>query len=661
MKGTLCKTGQNLPSGGFQSVPSSEVAHREGCDSKPCKGRIKEENSDADKPRPYADPPDKKELHLKKEIYKCVECDYGSGWLSELVKHVEIHIKKSDCTSDGLGKSCDVHKSDHDVFHCSECNFCGKSWDDLKNHESTHIERKPYVCAHCDHCFDALPKIRKHIARIHVGSLSKGWRNQSSRFEGKTLFQASKPSNASSERKNRAKKGAGPFKCAYCDYSTAKSREIAKHAQLHLEKTPFQCSSCDYRAAKASHLGVHMRMHSGRTVFHCSKCSFCTKSQRTFREHQLGHTAEKDYRCAHCDSRFATLSEIRRHISQSHNRSLSNRAESKVSKSAGPMRQCQQCDFKAYRLSCILWHMRSHYRDMPYRSSKANPKSDKFECPDCNFSSSQSSQLCRHGQIHGTEMRFQCPDCDYKSHQRCYLDSHKLGHCGRKIFQCSECSFCSVSEHQLERHGHAHCGLRPYICAHCGSRSPTLSKLRTHIVATHLGEKLYKCTLCDFSTAHAHNLKKHKFVHSGKKPFQCNVCGFSTAHLNNFKRHVGIYGQKGPKIKIYECNRCDYSSNYLRELQYHMQVHSEKKPFQCRECIYSFSTSAALKAHEMTHTGEKRHKCALCNYRTAYSPYLVSHMLKHSGEKPFKCQSCRYSTVYKRDLARHEKTCKSSR
>lgn len=51
----------------------------------------------------------------------------------------------------------------------------------------------------------------------------------------------------------------------------------------------------------------------------------------------------------------------------------------------------------------------------------------------------------------------------------------------------------------------------------------------------------FQCLLCEYSSCHVANIKRHIRAHTGERPFKCHICNKGFTQQNNLKRHVSIH------------------------------------------------------------------------------------------------------------------------
>ncbi|KAK7082991.1 hypothetical protein SK128_023848 [Halocaridina rubra] len=81
--------------------------------------------------------------------------------------------------------------------------------------------------------------------------------------------------------------------------------------------------------------------------------------------------------------------------------------------------------------------------------------------------------------------------------------------------------------------------------------------------------------------------------------------------------------------KIYRCSMCPYSSLNRVNKDHHMLVHTGEKPHKCPYCPASFAQKGNMNTHIRRHTGEKPYACPQCSYRATHKASLNNHMINH--------------------------------
>ncbi|CAJ1061596.1 zinc finger protein 90-like [Xyrichtys novacula] len=178
---------------------------------------------------------------------------------------------------------------------------------------------------------------------------------------------------------------------------------------------------------------------------------------------------------------------------------------------------CEICG-KVYKyLSSFTKHMQQHGYLEPVH--KLNPKSSKYECPDCGMRFVRKARLCGHMRIH-------------KSRGPVNLESLK----------CDQCNKTFASEKSWMTHIELH-KLKPFWCLSCAKGFFSEDSLEKHLLNHDL--RKYSCNICSKSFRLHTQLMHHLNTHTGAKPFQCTVCGTSFSHPGNLishrKKHVRVY------------------------------------------------------------------------------------------------------------------------
>merc|ERR1712083_615012 len=139
------------------------------------------------------------------------------------------------------------------------------------------------------------------------------------------------------------------------------------------------------------------------------------------------------------------------------------------------------------------------------------------------------------------------------------MGKHLCDICGKGFFFKSQCT-----THKAQYHKQKHCHI-------CGKQCFNAQGLKDHLGAVHdIGDEVYNCKFCEYSTKSKSNLKSH----------------FAAKHRE--------------KSKNKQCPYCDYCTHALNKIQIHIDAkHPEhdKKNFSCDHCSRRFIYENSLKAH----------------------------------------------------------------
>ena len=96
-----------------------------------------------------------------------------------------------------------------------------------------------------------------------------------------------------------------------------------------------------------------------------------------------------------------------------------------------------------------------------------------------------------------------------------------------KVKRCPKCPFVTEFKHHLLYHTRNHLGQKPFKCALCNYEASLKGNLTKHIDAVHDGKKPFSCDICGMSFKQKQGLERHvPLVHEGIKPFQCEICEY---------------------------------------------------------------------------------------------------------------------------------------
>ena len=92
----------------------------------------------------------------------------------------------------------------------------------------------------------------------------------------------------------------------------------------------------------------------------------------------------------------------------------------------------------------------------------------------------------------------------------------------------------------------------------------------------HNEDKPYKCSKCDYASAHASNLRAHLMIHTGEKSHKCNQCDYASSLAANLRTHMKTHREHGSEHrgKSNKCKVCDFASDYVSALKVHLKTHT---------------------------------------------------------------------------------------
>ena len=122
-------------------------------------------------------------------------------------------------------------------------------------------------------------------------------------------------------------------------------------------------------------------------------------------------------------------------------------------------------------------------------------------------------------------------DCTETFSDSASLVRHQLAH--RKTYACRECNYASTNRSDLEKHGRKHSGEQPYACELCEKKFSDRSNFRRHVRARHPGPALPL-------SADGDNLPASGVADppiAGVRPHVCPECGKGFMRVSGLTLH----------------------------------------------------------------------------------------------------------------------------
>ena len=88
------------------------------------------------------------------------------------------------------------------------------------------------------------------------------------------------------------------------------------YSRLHTLDKPFKCDFCDFSTAAKSSLKQHNMIHTGERPYKCdqSECNYSATQLCDLKKHKLTHTREKAHKCDHCKASFGNRRVLKQHL-----------------------------------------------------------------------------------------------------------------------------------------------------------------------------------------------------------------------------------------------------------------------------------------------------------------------------------------------------------
>ena len=238
---------------------------------------------------------DSEELHLKKNKFRCKECDKNMRTKKGLKRHLfTVHEEK---LCEKCGKLFDdfqdfwQHRTACGVgmFVCEFCKVQFKSEGQYENHKETvhNVPRKLPRGTHvvCQVCGDSVYNIYNHMKTAH----------------------------SSNEKK---------FSCQFCDVKVKRKGELARHIRIQHTNVPSTCPHCGGKFKNVDNHITRMKCYlppdeRPKSEYPCTVCGKSFAKLDTLRSH-MNRVHGEEKQCNLCDFKTKYPGNLRMHIKTVH-------------------------------------------------------------------------------------------------------------------------------------------------------------------------------------------------------------------------------------------------------------------------------------------------------------------------------------------------------
>eukprot|EP00088_Acartia_fossae_P019786 TRINITY_DN2156_c0_g2_i1.p1 TRINITY_DN2156_c0_g2~~TRINITY_DN2156_c0_g2_i1.p1 ORF type:complete len:666 (-),score=76.07 TRINITY_DN2156_c0_g2_i1:126-1859(-) len=329
--------------------------------------------------------------------FKCPDCDFKAKNGGKIIKHANIHHKTGA------------------MFHCSKCEYSGRTMSLLKKHAEEHNEAT-FFCDQCPYVAKSKFRLQKHIFKSHNNVLCDDcgtvFRNSDNLKRHKPV--CSKPTNRKrglSDTKGftRRQINLQLIKCGLCQFTTKRLLLLKRHYD-------------------EQHKDVGVIEHK------CSLCDHISTTVEDIYQHTIKEHKEKNMKCDECDFATTTANNLRLHKENKH--------------SNGTGHSCEVCGMVFKRYYSWQKHLRS----------KHGPDTVKVSCSEagCNYTAANKTNLRLHVEKVHLGIKWPCNMCQYVGPYKGDLNRHmKKVHNivpEGSMIRCDLCHFNSISPATIAAH-----------------------------------------------------------------------------------------------------------------------------------------------------------------------------------------------------------------
>uniref|UniRef100_A0A3P8S8P5 Zinc finger protein 507 n=1 Tax=Amphiprion percula TaxID=161767 RepID=A0A3P8S8P5_AMPPE len=202
-----------------------------------------------------------------------------------------------------------------------------------------------------------------------------------------------------------------------------------------------------------------------------------------------------------------------------------------------------------------------------------------YRCCLCHYSSGNKGYIKQHLRVHRQRQPYQCPICEHIASDSKDLENHMIHHCKTRMYQCKQCPDAFHYKSQLRSHEREHHSFGSDMAA-LTPLSETVATMEEteRVTDEECGmQKMYKCDVCNYTSATYVGVRNHRRIHNSDKPYRCCSCDFATTNMNSLKSHMRRHPQEHQAVQLleqYRCSLCGYVCSHPPSLKSHMWKHA---------------------------------------------------------------------------------------
>ncbi|XP_049618944.1 zinc finger protein 462 isoform X3 [Syngnathus scovelli] len=397
------------------------------------------------------------------------------------------------------------------------------------------------------------------------------------------------------------------FKCLYCSYVNTKHQGVLTHCQM-----------------------MHSALQSRAESLYVDEAHFDDWNQK--HEGQEGDASHfRGYMCQLCPQTHETEKKLRRHHERDHGETSPAAAsdEPKMPKSATykikmTLFRCQQCSYSCSNKMAFGRHMRLKHKSPAFQVCR-------YTCVLCSNSYFKKKRLGSHYQNkHGQEayLKHFLPLCEQTPADAPSRPEVQASNKSKRlVYKCPLCPYVNSRPHGMATHCQM---MHPDLPVRVNEFERGEVLISSNYQAGTNNKRGYLCSLCEAICMSLKKLAIHcSRKHSGSSKQETSQDGNSQASaVEADPKTLQRVGNA-----LYKCSLCSYSSMIRKRLAAHYTNRHGKKAFHKHFVpLYLRKVNKAPSSPEAPENApegeELLYKCQLCEYRTWARRYLTYHYNK---------------------------------